>query len=94
MAIVPLDSAHFTIALQNDAQYWRTVIEWARTRYPVYTQNCTAANMTTAGISSADQAIVLAFIADLSRFVTLSQGTIPGSAADMAFDVNAIFGMV
>src|SRR6266571_91492 len=71
MAIVPIDNAHLTQSLLNDAMQMRTFVQWIEARYSVYNQNCSTANMTAAGISSGDQTTVLAFIADLSRINTL-----------------------
>ncbi len=94
MAIVPIDNAHLTQSLLNDAMQMRTFVQWIEARYSVYNQNCSTANMTAAGISSGDQTTVLAFIADLSRINTLAGGTVPSNAANIAYDVNAILGIL
>ena len=94
MAIIPLDNAHFTQALLNDALQMRTFIDFVNARYSVYNQSCSTANMTAAGISSGDQSTVLAFIADLSRLTQLMSGTVPSNAANITYDVNAILGIL
>jgi hypothetical protein len=95
MAIIPVDSAHATQQLQSDAQFLRTVIQWANTRYNAYNQNLsTTAQMTAAGIAAGDQAIVTAFVGDLNRLLTLAGGTLPASATNMTYDLTAILGIV
>jgi hypothetical protein len=94
MSIIPVDSAHLTLMLQNDAQQWRTTIKWAQERYQAYNQNCTADNMTAAGIASGDQATILAFVGDLNRFITLTSGTLPANADDMTYNLQAVLGIM
>jgi hypothetical protein len=94
MAIIPMDNAHFMQMLQNDCQQWRTTIAWAKQRYQAYNQNATAANMTAASISAADQNAINAFVGDLNRFIQLSGGTLPSSADDMVFNVQAVLGIM
>jgi hypothetical protein len=95
MTIIPVDSAHATQQLQSDAQFLRTVIQWANTRYNAYNQNLsTGAQMTAAGIAVGDQATVTAFIGDLNRLLTLAGGTLPASATNMTYDLTAILGIV
>jgi hypothetical protein len=94
MPVIPVNNANLTQMLQNDCQYWRSVIEWAKQRYQAYNQNCSTANMTAAGFSAEDQATILAFVADLSRFVTFAGGTMPDFAGDMVYDVQAVLGIM
>lgn len=94
MSFIPIDSSHLTVALQNDLQYWRTTIDWAKQRYQAYNQNLTTQVMTNMGIATADQNAILAFVGDLNRFITLAGGTLPGSATDMVFDIQAVLGVV
>jgi hypothetical protein len=93
MAIIPIDNTHIMQMLQNDATQWRATIAWAKQRYQAYNQNLTAANMTTAGVSSGDQAVINAFVGDLNRFIILAGGTIPTSADDMIFNLQAVLGI-
>ncbi len=94
MSIVPINAQNLQVTLQNDAQQMRTFIDWVNQRYQSYNQNCTQANMTTAGISVSDQNAVLAFIGDLNRLKTLMSGTLPADATDMRYDAAAILGVV
>jgi hypothetical protein len=96
MAIIPVDSTHALLMLQNDAQQMRTFIQWVGARYNAYNQNLsTGAQMTAAGISvTADQNTVTAFIGDLNRLLTLMGGTLPGSATNMTFDLQAVLGIM
>lgn len=93
MSLVPIDSSHITSAIIGDAQYLRSVIDWANTRYNIYNQNLTTQAMTTAGIASGDQAFVLAFIGDLHRLIALTGGTVPSDADNMTFNINALLGL-
>lgn len=94
MALVPVDSNHVLLALQNDAQQWRTTISWAKERYQAYNQNLSQATMTNLGIATADQNFILAFIGDLNRFIQLSGGTLPSSADDMVYNVQGVLGVM
>ena len=94
MSLIPVDNTHLTVALQNDAQQWRTIIAWAKDRRNAYVQNLTAAQMTTLGITAADQAFIQAFVADLGRFIQLSNGTLPADAANMITNIQGILGVV
>ena len=94
MTYIPVDSTHLTVSLQNDLQQWRSTIEWAKQRYQAYNQNLTTQNMTSLGIATADQNAILAFVGDLNRFIQLSQGTIPSSADDMVYNIQAVLGIV
>ena len=96
MALVPVSNANALQMLQNDAQQLRTLIQWVNARYQAYNQNLsTAAQMTAAGISvTADQNTLTAFIGDLNRLVQLTAGTLPASATDMTFDVQAVLGIL
>jgi hypothetical protein len=94
MTFIPTDSTHLTVALQNDLQYWRSVISWAKERYQAYNQTLTTQVMTNLGITTADQNAILSFVGDLNRFIQLSEGTIPSSATDMLYDIQAILGVV
>lgn len=93
MSLIPMDNAHFVIALQNDTNQMYENIKWAKERFSMYNQNCTVGNMTSAGISAGDQSAILAFITDLSRLVTLYSGSVPSNSADYIFDINAIRGI-
>jgi hypothetical protein len=94
MAIIPISNNNIMLMLQNDCQQWRTTIAWAKQRYQAYNQNCTAANMTAASISVADQAIINAFVGDLNRFIQLAGGTLPTNADDMIFNLQAVLGIM
>jgi len=94
MSLVPVDATNLKIALQNDAQQWRTTISWAKDRRNAYVQNLTAAQMTTLGISVADQAFITAFVADLGRFVQLSNGNLPADATNMTTNIQGILGVL
>lgn len=94
MALIPIDAANLKLMLQNDTQTVRTFISFVEQRYQSYNQNCTQANMTSAGISTADQNAILAFIGDLNRLKTLANGTLPSDATDMKYDCAAILGVV
>ena len=95
MAIIPVDNNHALLMLQNDAQQMRTVLRWAQDRYNAYNQNLsTAAQMTAAGISAtADQNTVTAFVGDLNRLQQIMTGTLPASATNMQFDLQAVLGI-
>lgn len=95
MAVVPINNANALSALQSDALQMRQLIQWANARYNAYNQNLsTATQMTNAGISATeDQATVTAFIGDLNRLVELTSGTLPASASNMTFDLQAILGI-
>lgn len=94
MAIVPIDNAHAVLALQNDAQQLISFIQWAQRRYKSLNQNLsTTAQQSAAGFTTtADQNAITAIIGDLNRLQQVMTGTVPTTAADMAFDANAILG--
>jgi hypothetical protein len=94
MSAIPLSLQNFQVMFQNDAQELRTFISWVEQRYQSYNQNCTQANMATAGIATADQNAVLAFIGDLNRLKTLANGTLPSDATNMKFDCAAVLGIL
>lgn len=94
MSFVPTDLAHINQALQSDLQQWRNTIAWAKQRYQAYNQNLTTDTMTTLGISTVDQDAIIAFVGDINRFIQLSEGTIPSSADDMVFNLQAILGVI
>jgi hypothetical protein len=94
MSVIPISLNNLEIALQNDTQQLRTTIAWVEQRYQSYNQNCTQANMTSAGISTADQNAILAFIGDLNRLKTLMNGTLPSDATNMKFDCAAVLGIL
>jgi hypothetical protein len=94
MSLIPVDVTHLTVSLQNDAQQWRTTIAWAKDRRNAYVQNLTAGQMTTLGISAADQAFITAFVADLGRFIQLSNGVLPADATNMTTNIQGILGVV
>lgn len=94
MPFIPVDSMHLTVAIQNDAQEWRRMIDWAKQRYQAYNQNLTADVMTGLGISQTDQGFILAFVGDLNRFIQLSGGTLPANADDMVYNVQGVLGVM
>jgi len=94
MTYIPVDAQHLQVALQNDAQQWRTTISWAKERYQSYAQNLTVDTMNALGISQTDQGFILAFIADLNRFIELASGTVPSSADDMAYNIAGVLGIM
>lgn len=70
------------------------MLYWLEQRYNIYNQNMTAANMTAAGISSADQANIQSFVNDLARIAVFMTGTMPATAPDVRVDINNITGVV
>jgi hypothetical protein len=50
--------------------------------------------MNALGISQTDQGLILAFIADLNRFIQLAGGTVPSSADDMAYNIAGVLGVM
>ena len=96
MAIVPVSNANALLMLQNDAQQLRTFIDWANDRYNAYNQNLsTTTQQSNAGFTvTADQNTITAFIGDLNRIITLAGGTLPASATNMRFDLQAILGIM
>jgi hypothetical protein len=94
MSAIPIISTTLKVMLQNDTQQLRTTISWVEQRYQSYNQNCTQANMTSAGIATADQNAILAFIGDLNRLKTLMNGTLPSDATNMKFDCAAVLGIL
>ena len=96
MAIIPVDNTHALLMLQSDAQQLRTFIEWAQSRYNAYNQNLsTTAQQSAAGFTvTADQNTITAFIGDLNRIVTLAGGTLPSSATNMTYDLQAVLGIL
>jgi hypothetical protein len=93
MAIVPVTQTAITTAITNDTQYLRSFIDWAKQRYEAYNLMCTTQTMTAAGISSTDQAYILAFIGDLNRIIQLSGGTVPSNADDMLYNITQLLGL-
>ncbi len=94
MSAIPLSLQNFQVMFQNDAQQLRTFISWVEQRYQSYAQNCTQANMTTAGIDSDAQSAVLAFIGDLNRLKMLMNNSLPADSTDMKFDCAAMLGIL
>lgn len=94
MSIIAINAQNMQLALQNDAQQLRTMISWLVQRNVSYSQNMTTANMTAAGISTADQTAILAFVADISRLVTFVNGTLPGVAANISVDITGVLGVL
>lgn len=94
MSVVPMSLANIQLMAQQDAQQMRTFINWVEDRYQAYNQNMTTANMTAAGIATADQNTILAFIGDLNRLKTLMNGTLPADATNMKFDWAAMLGIL
>lgn len=94
MSYIPVNANNLTVALQNDLQQWRTTIAWAKERYQAYNQSLTPTVMSGLGISQADQDAINGFVGDLNRFITLAGGTLPTSATDMVFDIQAVLGVL
>ena len=94
MTFVPIDSSHLNIAVQNDAQQWRSTIDWAQNRYYTYNQQLTTTIMTNLGVVTADQNAILAFIADLNNFNLLAAGSAPTSGSIFKFNVANILGIM
>jgi phage-related protein len=94
MSIIPINSANVQVALQNDAQQLRTTLSWLQQRYHIYNQNLTAANMTAAGISAADQVAVQNLINHMGRLIQFMTGTLPATTSDMRVDIDNITGVV
>jgi len=93
MSLVPLDSSHMTDSIIADTTYLRSVVSWAQARYEAYSLMCTAPAMTAAGISSADQVFVNAFISDLSRLIDLATGTVPANADVWLYNITQLLGL-
>lgn len=94
MSYIPIDQTHLTVSLQNDLQQWRTTIAWAKQRYQAYNQQLTPTVMSGLGIAAADQTAINAFVADLGRFIQLSNGTLPATATDMVTNIQNVLGVV
>lgn len=94
MTLIAMSLQNIQLAAQNDTQQMRTFLDWVNDRYQAYNQNCTTDNMTAAGIITADQDAILAFIGDLNRIKTLASGTLPSDATDMRYDCAAILGIL
>jgi hypothetical protein len=98
MSVIPTDSAHVQLMLQNDAQQLRTFLDWVNDRYNAWNQNCsTAAQMTTAGINStgspSDQNRVTAFIGALNTIRLISSNQ-AATQSDMGFALRDILGVL
>lgn len=93
MSLIPVDNTHITQAIQNDAVYVRTFLDWAAQRYNAYNQMCTTEAMTNAGIATADQNCILTFIGDLNRIITLAGGTLPSAATNIDFNIINMLGL-
>ena len=94
MSLIPIDSDHIKLALQNDAQQLRSTISWVLERYTTYNWNMGVNNLTAAGISADDQGKILALAADFARLKDFMTGTLPGVAADIRVDVVNIIGVM
>jgi hypothetical protein len=72
----------------------RTFIQWANATYQALNQNLsTTTQQTNAGFTAvADQNAITAFIGDLNRICQLTSGTLPSTATNMTFDLQAILG--
>lgn len=93
MSLVPIDTQRITSSIVTDAAKLRDTIGWAKQRYESYNLMLTTSAMTAAGISSGDQAFILAFIGDLNRFIQLSGGTVPSTADDMLYNITNLLGL-
>jgi hypothetical protein len=94
VSLIPMDLAHIQVMLQNDAQQMRTMLSWLEERNRTYQQNLTAANMTAAGITTADQTAILAFIADIARMLAYASGTPQAIAGDVRIDITGVLGVM
>jgi hypothetical protein len=94
MALIPIDGQHIQNILQNDAQQLRTMISWLAERNRTYQQNMTAANMTAAGISSADQTAILAFVTDINLMMAYARGSPQAVAGDIRIDIAGVLGVM
>lgn len=93
MTFIPMSEANIQLMIQNNVQQWRATILWLEERVKSYGLNMTTQNMTAAGISTADQNAILAFISDINKVYGLATGVMPSSANDMLFDCAAILGV-
>lgn len=93
MALIPIDNTHIVQAVVSDAEYLRSVIQWAKQRYAAYSLMLTGAVMDANGISAGDKTFILALISDLNRLIQLSSGTVPGNADDMVYNITQLLGL-
>ncbi|HTJ49433.1 MAG TPA: hypothetical protein VL443_08285 [Cyclobacteriaceae bacterium] len=94
MTFIPMSDQNIQLMLQSDAQQWRNTILWLEQRCKSYNQNLTVDAMNAVGISTDNQNIILAFIADLNRAYSFASGTMPAVADDMLFDCTAVLGIL
>jgi hypothetical protein len=88
-----MDSTHLTVALQNDVQEWRRIINWAKDRQFIYNQNLTGTVMDGLGIASGDKALIQAFIADLANFNLLAAGQAHATGSVFLFNCAGVLGV-
>jgi Tfp pilus assembly protein PilN len=98
MSVIPTDTAHVTLMLQNDAQQFRTFLNWVNDRYNAYNQNLnTGVQMTAAGISASgvpsDQDRVTALKGALNNIRLLSSNQ-AATQSDMGFAIRDILGIL
>jgi hypothetical protein len=93
MSVIPVDINAVKLNVQNDAQEWERIIQWAKRRYQAYAQNLDTTTMTALGIATNDQNFINAFVADLNRFNQLASGTLPSDADDMIYVVHGLLGV-
>jgi len=94
MAFIPVNGANLTVALQNDVQQWRTTLDWAQDRQYAYSQQLTTNIMTNLSIATADQNMILAFIADLNNFNLLAAGQAHTTGSIFRFNIAGILGVL
>lgn len=94
MSLIPVNLNNVMLTLQNDAQQWRTTIDWAKQRYQAYNQNLSPSVMAGLGISQTDQNFINAFVGDLHRFIELSEGTVPSDSDDFIFNAQGVLGVM
>jgi hypothetical protein len=72
----------------------RTFLLWLHGRNATYALQCSDANMTAAGIASADKTAILAFVADCARLESFMTGTVQSIAGNLSNDVINIIGVM
>lgn len=93
MSLIPMDLPHIQQALLNDGAQMRVFLDWIHSRAIAYAAELTPTVMTAAGISTADQGLILGFLFDLNRLDTFVGGTLPNAASNIRVDVANILGV-
>jgi hypothetical protein len=91
---VPMTSENIYTNATNDAFKWRETILWLEQTCKRYNRNMGVDNMTAAGLTSDQQTIMLAFIADLNRAYGYVTGTNQGIANNHLDDLTAMLGIL